>query len=119
MKILLLALFLFPAFAGAQNKQLSEDAKRERVENFCLATFHETINKKAAELTVKQSKAIPACGRLGLYREKPSFEEALEQFRHLPDKSIEDLDREEELRNYLLRLIPAPVRTKSKTKASQ
>jgi hypothetical protein len=63
-------------------------------------------------LTVKQSKAIPACEALGRYREKPSFEEALEEYKRLPDKSIEDLNREEALRTYLLRFIPAGTKTK-------
>lgn len=89
--------------------------KRLKVDHFCLAIYHQTIDKKTSELTVKQSKAIPACEELGLYREKPTAEEALEEFSRLPYRSTSSMDREDALRKYLLGLASssaAGLRTK-------
>jgi hypothetical protein len=124
---ILLTLVMSAVFANAQadddkaakarmNKAVDEI---EKVDDFCLSIYHQTIDKKETDLTIKQSKAIPACEAIRRYREKLSYEEALDEFKHLNERQESgESDRENAVRKFLLTLIPAtPAKTKSKPKA--
>lgn len=120
------ALLLFAVSANAQaNDDNAPNAKDNkgvddhiRVDDFCVSIYHQTINKKETGLTVKESKAIPACEAIGRYRERLSFDESLDEFSHLTER-IEsgEEDKRDTFRKYLLTLIPAvPAKTKTKPK---
>ena len=102
---------------AAQARENKAVDQLEKVDNFCYSIYHQTIDKKKTELTVKESKAIPACEGIGRYREQLLFDELIEEHEHFIERfESGESDRQDELRKYLLTLIPAPTKTKPKAK---